>query len=89
MSATSEALRVAIDSKDAAYLAESVDISETGVLVENYDGPKLRKGKKVRVIIQGVVADEDTDDDYSDMYVARVAGKRVAFTFCPYRPKKD
>ena len=71
-------LRVAIDSKDAAYLTESVDISETGVLVENYDGPKLRKGKKVRVIIQGVVADEDTQKAVRALHRVFFSGRPTA-----------
>ena len=74
-------LSVAIAAKDCAYLAESVDISESGLLI-NYDGPKLRKGKKVIAIIKGIISDEETDGETSTLYVARVSGQRMALTFC-------
>jgi len=77
-------LRMSIALKGHANMAESVDISESGVLVENYGGPELRRGKEVHATIKGVISDGDTIGQIVTMYVAWVADKRVAFTFCPY-----
>lgn len=76
-------LRVAIATKNCSYLAESADISETGMLVQNYYGPRLSKGKKVFAIVRGVISDADDDGGISTWYVARVDSRTMALTFSP------
>ena len=74
-------LQVAIAQKDCAYLAESVDISENGILVENYRGPDVYEGEKLFAFIKGIIADNDAGDDLCSLYVARAGGSRLALTF--------
>ena len=73
-------LQVAIGTNDTAYLADCVDISETGLLMENYAGPKLCEGKMVHVLVQGIVCDSD-EDQFLNMMVARCTGNLVALAF--------
>ena len=74
-------LQVAIGTENHAYLTKSVDISETGILIDNYNGTELSVGMRVRVLIKGVIADDDTDEQFTTMYVARLNDDQLALTF--------
>ena len=73
-------LQVAIGTNDRAFLAESIDISESGILMENYSGPALTEGRRVHVLVQGIVCDSE-DDQFLTMLVARCTKGRVALAF--------
>lgn len=81
-------LRVAINAKHCAYLADSVDISESGVMIENYIGPALRQGSKVTVLIQGVNSDRHSNENFCRMRVSRILGSRIALSF-DHRPVRS
>ena len=74
-------LSLSIGTRDHAYLAESVDISETGILIDHYTGPELGVGMRVRALIRGIISDADSNEQLTTMYVARCMGRQVAFTF--------
>jgi hypothetical protein len=74
-------LRVAVSGKRCDYLAESVDISETGVLIDEYRGPRLRPGREIEVQIHGVLSDSDAGRAYCRMRVVRTSGTQVALRF--------
>ena len=78
-------LQVAIAQKDCAYLAQSVDISENGILIENYSGPEVSEGDKLFAFIKGIIADEDAGDGLCSLFVARAWGTRLALSFAPIR----
>lgn len=73
-------LRVAVAMRQCAFLAETVDISETGILIDNYDGPPLDFGCRVGIMIRGIISDEQADEFWL-MRVARCAGARLALSF--------
>lgn len=77
-------LRVAIVlGKDTAYMARTVNFSETGILVADYTGPQLAENRLVGVNIRGVISDESADDDPNQylMRVVRQTGADVALRF--------
>jgi len=74
-------LEVAIGTRGHACITKSVNISESGILVEGYQGQELEVGEKVRVLIRGVVSDKDRRDEFMTMYVARAEDGHLALTF--------
>ncbi len=63
------------------YVAKSVNISETGVLINNYEGPELSEGDTVRVLIEGIISDDDSGYELAYMYVVRIQGTQLALSF--------
>ncbi len=75
--------------EDEAYIAVTVDMSEGGVLLENYTGPMLRPGRLVGLNLQGVVSDDESaHSDQFLMRVARCEGERLALRFATPRPMR-
>ena len=64
-------LRVAVVlGRDTAYLAHTHNMSESGVLINDFSGPQLCKGRLVGLNLRGVVG--DNADDESQQYLMRV-----------------
>lgn len=64
------------------YSARTVDVSEGGILIENYRGPALSEGRLVGIDLQGVVSDEDSDEHSQLlMRVVRQIDDKVALRF--------
>lgn len=64
-------LRVAVVlGRHTAYLAHSSDISEGGLQITGYQGPKLSPGRLIGVNMRGVVSDSAGDD--GEQYLVRV-----------------
>lgn len=76
-------LRVAVVlDRETACLAHTVDMSEGGMLVEDYHGPELARGRLVGVNLRGVLDDHgDADNEPYLMRVVRQHGERVALRF--------
>ena len=74
-------LQVAIGTRDHAYITESVDISEFGIRINNYEGPEMSAGRRVRVLIKGIISDDYKQEQFTTMYIARTFGRQVALTF--------
>ena len=76
-------LRVAIVlGRDTEYLAHTSNMSESGLLVEDYSGPPLKPGRLVGVNLRGVVSDGVEED--SQQYLMRVVrqnGSHLALKF--------
>ena len=63
------------------FVAKSANISETGVLINNYEGPELSEGDTVRVLIEGILSDDDSGYGLAYMYVVRIQGTQLALAF--------
>lgn len=64
-------LRVAVVlGRHTAYLAHSYDISEGGMQIEGYQGPKLATGRLIGVNMRGVISDASGED--GEQYLVRV-----------------
>ena len=63
------------------YVAKSANISESGVLINNYDGPELSEGDTVRVLIEGIISDDDSGYELAYMYVVRIHATQLALSF--------
>ncbi len=63
------------------YVAKSADISESGVLINNYEGPELSEGDTVRVLIEGILSDDDSGYELAYMHVVRVHDTQLALSF--------
>ena len=76
-------LRVAVVlGRDTAYLAHTYNMSETGLLIADYSGPVLKKGRLVGVNLRGVIADGAEDDAQQYlMRVVRHSGTELALRF--------
>lgn len=74
-------LEIAIGMKNHACITQSVNVSNTGVLVDNYEGPRLKTGDKVSVLIKGVLPNNNDREQLNKMYVAWAVGSQVALTF--------
>ena len=59
----------------------SVDISEMGLLIRQYSGDELAVGDHLKVLIKGIIADDDVDQQLANMVVKRVDGEEVALGF--------
>lgn len=73
-------LRVAVALRQCAFLAETIDVSETGILIDNYGGPPLEFGRRVGIMIRGILSDEQADEFWL-MRVMRGDGARLALSF--------
>lgn len=76
-------LRVAIMiDRESACIAHTVDLSEGGMLVCEYSGPGLLRGRLVGVSLRGVLSDSDAaDNDQYLMRVVRHRGDQLALRF--------
>ena len=76
-------LRVAVVlGRHTAYLARSCDISEGGMQIEGYQGPKLATGRLIGVNMRGVISDTPGED--GEQYLVRVVrheGESLAVRF--------
>ena len=75
------ALGVTLDIGAHNYKTVSVDISETVVLIRNYAGDKLTVGDHLEVLIKGIIADDDVDEQLATMIVVRVDDDQIALVF--------
>ena len=76
-------LRVAmVIDRETACIAHTVNMSEGGMLVEDYRGPALARGRIVGVNLRGVLDDQgNTDSEPYLMRVVRQREGRVALRF--------
>lgn len=76
-------LRVAVVlGKDTAYLGHTQNMSESGLLINDYNGPELQRGRLVGVNLRGVVGDNADDDSHQYlMRVVRHSGNELALRF--------
>ena len=76
-------LRVAIVlDRETAYMARSDNVSEGGLMVREYRGPKLVSGRLVGVNIRGVISDGGDEEPHQYiMRVIRHSGERIALRF--------
>lgn len=76
-------LRVAmVIDRETACIAHTVDLSEGGMLIEDYHGPALARGRIVGVNLRGVLDDQgSTDTEPYLMRVVRQREGRVALRF--------
>lgn len=80
-------LRITLLLPDAIYDTESVDVSETGLLLTAYDGPPLTVGEEINVLIRGIVADGEINEQEAEMKVVRADDRLIALTFPDSQPK--
>lgn len=76
-------LRIAVVlDRETAYMARTENVSEGGLLVRDYRGPRLASGRVIGVNIRGVISDAG-DDDASQylMRVVRHSGENIALRF--------
>ena len=76
-------LRVAVIlDRETACIAHTVNMSEGGMLLSDYHGPHLQRGRLVGLSMRGVVSDkEDAESDHYLMRVVRQHGEVVALRF--------
>ena len=76
-------LKVAIVlDRETACIARTLNLSEGGMLLCDYNGPPLVRGRLVGVNLRGVLSDSDTPDaDHFLMRVVRQRGDIVALRF--------
>jgi hypothetical protein len=76
-------LRVAIVlDRETACLARTLNLCEGGMLVAEYHGPRLQRGRLVGVNLRGVLSDGDAGEaEHYLMRVVRHAGDRLALRF--------
>jgi hypothetical protein len=68
--------------RETACLARTIDLSEGGILLEDYHGPSLSRGRLVGVNLRGVLSDQADGD--SEQYLMRVVchrGEQLALRF--------
>lgn len=67
---------------DTACFARTVNISEGGMLLEDYCGPPLARGRLIGVSVRGLISDEnDGDVEKLLLRVVRHRGQRIALRF--------
>ena len=76
-------LRVAVIlDRETACIAHTVNLSEGGMLLAEYHGPQLQRGRLVGLSMRGIVTDrEESDSDHYFMRVVRQRGDSVALRF--------
>ena len=55
-------------------------ISETGVLIEGYQGLEVQVGEIVRVMTRSVISNDDSGYHLSNMYIVRINGSQLALS---------
>ena len=76
-------LRVAVIlDRETACIAHTVNLSEGGMLLADYHGPHLQRGRLIGLSMRGIVSDkEDAESDHYLMRVVRQQGDSVALRF--------
>ena len=75
-------LRVAVFlDKETACLAWTTNLGEGGMLLDDYHGPQLQRGRLVGISMRGVVSDTQEGEDHYLMRVVRHAGQVLALRF--------
>jgi PilZ domain len=73
---------VVLVGRDTAYLGYTQDVSESGLLIRDYNGPKLAKGSLVCVNLRGVIDDNVNEESQQyQMRVVRHRGTELALKF--------
>lgn len=68
--------------RETACIARTLNLSEGGMLLGDYHGPQLARGRLIGVNLRGVVSDsEEPDADHFLMRVVRHRGEIVALRF--------
>lgn len=70
-------------SREEVYLAQTVDMSEGGIRLEQYFGPQLKEGRLIGVNVHGIVtgSDDGSTEESFLMRVVRCAEDQLALHF--------
>ena len=76
-------LKVAIPGKNHTYPASVLNISEGGLMISGYQGPKLALDEEIQLHIDGILSDNKASkvDTYT-MKVLRIDGDKIGLVFC-------
>lgn len=73
---------VVVIDRNRSFHVRTADISEGGILIEDYPGPRLEPGRLVGLAVNGVLSDaDDTGDNVYLMQVVRHDGRTMALRF--------
>jgi hypothetical protein len=74
-------LQARIEDSSRVSLTTTVNVSASGILVELPEGLELQTGDRVSVVIEGMLADDDTAESKRGMAVVRVDEHHLALRF--------
>jgi hypothetical protein len=74
-------LQTRIENSSAVALTRTVNVSESGILVEYPQELELRPGDLVSVVIEGLLADDGAGESKRAMTVVRVDAHQLALRF--------
>lgn len=64
-----------------AYIARTANISESGVLLSDYRGPELARGRLVGLSLAGVLSDAGDGEQHYMARIVRYCGDTLALRF--------
>lgn len=77
-------MRVQVADQQTVQFANTVNISNTGVLIERVPGLELVLDQYVNVVVEGMLADDSAEEDEGEgrlMMVVRQTDEHIALTF--------
>ena len=77
-------MRVQVADQQTVQFANTVNISNTGLLIERVPGLELVLDQYVNVVVEGMLADDSAEEDEGEgrlMMVVRQTDEHIALTF--------
>ncbi len=76
-------MRVVVDDQQSVQFGNTVNVSDTGMLIERIPELELELDQVVNVVVEGMLPEGEGDADGRRMMVVRVTDRLVALTFLP------
>jgi hypothetical protein len=74
-------MRVVVESRNRVFMTQTLNVSESGILVERVPDLQLLPGQQISVVVEGVLENPDEGASRRLLEVVRVASDGVALRF--------